>query len=226
MDLIDRQFGRLTVIAFNGVHESPCGTKRKMWKCKCECGNEVVVNTSNLLSGTTKSCGCLKHEKLMEHNTSHGGTNDRLYGIWKAMKRRCNSPHDSHYGNYGGKGISVCKEWADSYAAFRKWAYENGYDESAPTGECTIDRIDNDGDYEPSNCRWVNRIAQANNTSQNRHVTLNGKRLTIAEFARIMGISKFKARYRIELFEKGVETDGQQFDLEAGGDRCGASHHL
>ena len=201
-DLVDRQFGLLTVIGYAGLHTTPCGTRRRMWKCRCECGKETVVSENNLKNGSTKSCGCWKQQRIKDYNTVHGGTSDRLYGIWKNMKRRCNSPKDSHYETYGGKGIKVCEEWANSYEAFKKWAYENGYDEDAKTGDCSIDRIDNNGDYEPSNCRWVNRITQANNTSKNRYVTLNGKRLTIAEFARVMNVSKFKARYRIELFER------------------------
>ena len=208
-DLTGRRFGRLTVIDYAGVHTAPCGTKRKLWKCVCDCGVEKIVQENNLLNGSTKSCGCWKHEKIKEHNTRHGGTSDRLYGIWKSMKRRCNSTHDSHYDSYGGKGVSVCKEWSDSYEAFKIWAHKNGYDEYAPTGECSIDRINNDGDYEPSNCRWVNRITQSNNTSRNRYITLNGERLTIAEFARVMNISQFKARYRIELFEKKGRVDGR-----------------
>jgi len=215
-DLIDRKFGRLRVVEFAGVHTTPCGTRRRLWKCICDCGTEKIVQEQNLLNATTKSCGCWKYEKIKEHNTKHKGSSDRLYGIWKNMKRRCTSPRDKNYERYGGRGISVCEEWAESYDSFRKWAYENGYDESAPTGECMIDRIDNDGDYDPKNCRWVNRIIQANNTSTNRHITLNGKMLTIAEFARVMNISKFKARYRIELFEKG-ENDGQ-FNLSSGSD--------
>lgn len=202
-DCISRQFGRLTVIDFEGTHTTPCGTKRKMWRCKCECGKETVVAENNLKNGSTKSCGCWKHEKLKEHNTVHGGANDRLYGIWKNMKRRCNSTKDSHYESYGGKGIQVCDEWND-YANFKKWAYENGYDENAEFGDCTIDRIDNNGDYTPSNCRWVNRTAQANNTSKNRYVDFQGKRLTIAEFARVMNIDKNHAWYYVDKFDREV----------------------
>lgn len=147
-DLISRKFGRLTVVQFAGVYKAPCGTKRRMWLCKCDCGRYTTVNTSNLLNGSTKSCGCWKFEKIKEHNTTHGGANDRLYGIWKNMKRRCSNPNDKHFSTYGGKGIKVCDEWANSYESFKKWAYEHGYDETAQTGDCTIDRINNDGDYE------------------------------------------------------------------------------
>lgn len=216
-DLISRQFGRLTVIDFEGTHTTPCGTKRKMWRCKCECGKETVVAENNLKNGSTKSCGCWKHEKLKEYNTVHGGANDRLYGIWKNMKRRCNSPNDKHYDTYGKKGIKVCEEWNDSYQDFKEWAYANGYDDSAEFQKCTLDRIDNDGDYEPSNCRWVDRITQANNTSKNHHVELNGIKMTIAEFARTMNISKNHAWYYIDKFEREV-MNGQQFDKASGGD--------
>lgn len=202
-DLIDRHFGRLTVIDYAGVHVSPGGTKRKMWKCKCECGNVTTVNTSNLLNGSTKSCGCWKYQKMKENNTIHNGSHDRLYGIWKGMKRRCNSCKDSHYESYGGKGIKVCDEWND-YANFKKWAYANGYDDSAEYGDCTIDRIDNNGDYSPSNCRWVNRTIQANNTSRNRYVEFQGRRLTIAEFARAMNIDKNHAWYYVDKFDREV----------------------
>lgn len=216
-DLIGRRFGRLTVVGFERTHATPCGTKRKMWRCKCECGKETVVAENNLKNGSTKSCGCWKHEKLKEHNTLHGDSNDRLYLIWKNMKRRCNSPNDKRYETYGGKGIKVCEEWNDSYQSFKEWAYTNGYDDSAEFQECTLDRIDNEGDYEPSNCRWVDRITQANNTSKNHHVELNGIKMTIAEFARTMNISKNHAWYYIDKFEREV-MNGQQFDKASGCD--------
>ena len=100
----------------------------------------------------------------------------------------------------------VCEEWND-YANFKRWAYANGYDDDAKFGDCTIDRIDNNRDYEPSNCRWVNRITQANNTSRNRYVEFQGKRITIAEFARVMNIDKNHARYYVEKFDKEM-TNG------------------
>lgn len=206
-DFISRQFGRLTVIGFDGIHTTPCGTRKKMWQCKCECGKETVVAENNLKNGTTKSCGCWKRDKLNEHNTVHGGSNDRLYGIWKNTKRRCNSPNDKHYDTYGGRGIKVCEEWNNNYQSFKEWSYANGYDDSAEFQECTLDRIDNNGDYEPSNCRWVDRITQANNTSKNHYVELNGIKMTIAEFARTMNISKNHAWYYIDKFEREVMVD-------------------
>ena len=179
-----------------------------MWRCRCECGNESVVAENNLKNGTTKSCGCWKYEKVKEHNTKHGGTHDRLYGIWKNMKRRCNNPKDSHFKTYGEKGVRVCDEW-NYYENFRTWAYANGYDENAEFGMCTLDRIDNDGNYDPANCRFVDRFTQANNTSQNHFVMLNGCEMTIAEFARVMNIDKNHAWYYIDKFESEV-MNGQQ----------------
>lgn len=217
-DLIGVCFGRLTVIGYEGVHVSPCGTRRKMWRCRCACGKESIVAGSSLKNGSTKSCGCWKYQKIQKHNTSHGGSHDRLYGIWKNMKRRCNSQKDAHYKSYGGKGIKVCDEWND-YANFKEWAYASGYDDSAEFGACTIDRIDNNGDYTPSNCRWVNRTTQANNTSRNRHVEFQGKRLTIAEFARVMNIDKNHARYYIDKFDREVKRN-DSYNNVGGGVNC------
>jgi len=215
-DLISRKFGRLTVLDSAGTHISPCGTKRKMWKCVCECGNEVLVNTSNLLNGTTKSCGCWKTDKINTYNSKHNGSNDRLYAIWRSMKRRCSNQKDSHYRSYGGRGITVCEEWANSYSAFKKWAYENGYDESAETGNCTIDRIDNNSGYSPDNCRFVDRIVQANNTSTNRFVEFQGHKMTIAEFARYMNIDRNHARYYVDKFDR--EVGNVQSNFKRSGD--------
>ena len=219
-DLTGMRFGVLTVLELAGTHENPCGTRRSLWRCRCDCGTEKVVQGTSLTSGQTVSCGCMKKIRIAKINTTHGGSRsgkeDRLYGIWKNMRRRCNSPKDSHYKSYGGRGVAVCEEWND-YAVFKEWAYENGYNENAEIGECTLDRIDNDGNYEPSNCRWANRIVQMNNTSRNHYVELNGTRLTIAEFARVMNISKNKAWYYLNKFEK-EGANGQQFGKASGGD--------
>lgn len=153
-DITGQQFGRLTAV-------EPLGKKNghSVWLCRCECGNSKSVVLGSLRSGATQSCGCLDSER----RTSHGETRSRLYHVWLGMRQRCNYPRHKDYENYGGRGVTVCEEWANDYAAFRAWALSAGYDPDAPYGACTLDRIDVDGDYCPENCRWVDAKTQANN---------------------------------------------------------------
>lgn len=127
---------------------------------------EVVlcqIGVSNLVQGKTKSCGCLHYENLSKGNIVHGGRRDRLYKVYANMKNRCYNKNSSDYKYYGGRGIVICDEWLESYLAFKEWAYSNGYDDSAGRGECTIDRIDVNGNYDPQNCRWVGMAEQSRN---------------------------------------------------------------
>lgn len=159
-DITGKRYGRLTAKAFH--HQKG---KNTFWLCACDCGGEKVVRISSLNNGSTKSCGCLHREQLVARNRTHGMTNSRLYDVYKDMKRRCYRPNDASYKYYGERGISVCDEWLgrNGFHNFYEWAYSNGYDENAQRGKCTIDRIDVNGNYEPSNCRWVDMKVQASN---------------------------------------------------------------
>ena len=198
-DLTGKRFGRLIVIsrAKNSASGKP------MWNCLCDCGAEKVIGGSALMNGT-KSCGCYRKEWAAAQQYRHGDTHNRLYNVWNMMKQRCGDKNNKHYNNYGGRGISVCKEWRADYIAFRDWAFANGYDPKAPKGKCTIDRIDNNGNYCPENCRWVSTKEQARNTRRNRIIELNGKRQTLAEWAEETGIyyltihNRLKSGWRVE----------------------------
>ena len=153
VDLTGQRFGLLTVIRA-ADEKTPRG--ERVWMCVCDCGNTSQVRTGDLRSGNTKSCGCRIRKK-------HDGSYTRLYGVWESMKRRCYNPACDHYDAYGGRGIEICPEWRNDFSAFRDWAEAAGYDPNAPHGACTLDRIDNNGNYEPDNCRWVDMKTQASN---------------------------------------------------------------
>jgi len=154
-DLTGQKFGRLTVIEKTG--KRLCG--HIVWKCQCECGNIAEVMGRNLLTGHTKSCGCLEKEINEKIHIKHGDARHgkgkkraRLYWVWTYMKQRCLNPNYKSFKYYGGRGIKVCDEWKNDYPAFKKWALANGYDE-----ELSLGRIDPDGDYCPENCQWIIR---------------------------------------------------------------------
>jgi len=144
-NLLNKVFGRLTVIEFDDWYPK---LKQSRWKCLCTCGNEAIVLGNNLKRGIAKSCGCLQKEKASEANIVHGGRGTPLYALWKGMRQRCN---DKENKSYGGRGIKICKSWND-FALFREWAVLSGYKPGL-----SIDRINPNKNYCPSNCQWLTR---------------------------------------------------------------------
>ena len=181
IDLTGQQFGKLIVVKRVENYVSPKGLKFSQWLCKCNCGNECIVRSIHLRTGYVQSCGCLKLKQ-------NGNTTKRLWKIWKAMIYRCENKNDKNYLNYGERGIKVCDEW-HLYDNFESWALNAGYDSNASFGKCTLNRIDVNGNYEPSNCRWVDQQTQTNNTRKNRYLTYHGVKHTFAEWTRIYNLS-------------------------------------
>lgn len=185
LDLTSKRFGRLLVL-------EKCGHIGKYiaWKCKCDCGNETVVSVNNLQNGSTNSCGCFARELSSARRKTHGLTNTALHKTWRNIKTRCYNPNCQKYKNYGGKGILMCDEWLNDFNSFYEWSIKNGWKDGL-----TIDRIDVDGNYEPSNCRWVDWETQQRNKSNNIYVEFDGKKVCLKEYAELKGISYDKVRY-------------------------------
>lgn len=203
LDLTGQRFGRGVVIESAGHTNG--SRARAQWLCQCDCGNTYIATTENLRAGNTQSCGCLQKERAQEANLKHGQTDSRLYVIWCSMKERCYNSHDPQYHNYGERGIEICDEWKNNYPAFMEWANANGYDETAPRGKCTIDRIDTNKGYSPDNCRWADMKTQMRNVRYNHYETYNGETLTIAEWAERYNILYSTLLPRINEFGYTIE---------------------
>lgn len=199
---IGETWGRMTIIAFDHTDR----TYNKWYRTRCQCGNEKVVTYGSLKHGQVVSCGCYSREI----HTKHGMSHDRLYTIWRGMRDRCNRSEDPRYPRYGGRGIKVCDLWNSAetgFDAFYSWSMSHGYAE-----DLSIDRIDNDGNYDPTNCRWTTSLVQMNNTRSNVYIAYLLKKdsdppylvYTYAEWAKILNIDYFVFRNRI--INHGVDT--------------------
>lgn len=192
VDRTGQRFGRLIAVEYVG------GSK---WKCKCDCGNEPIVDTYRLTSGNTKSCWCLQTETRIKNGKANrkwrNGLDKKLVLDLQVMMRRCRDKNQPRYKYYGGGGIKVCNEWVNDPNSFIKWSKENGYEDGL-----TIDRIDVNGDYEPSNCRWVDMKTQGRNKSNTIFITdlRDGELKSLAEVAESLGIKYPTFYFRFNKF--------------------------
>lgn len=203
-DLEGKVFGGLVVIDRYG--KAPSGDI--LWNYLCHCKEIKQATASALRSGRTKSCGCMRDKFISDANSTHGLSDTPLYARWKGMHRRCDSPNNHKFERYGGRGIKVCDEWS-VYENFHQWALENGYKESL-----TIDRIDNDGDYEPGNCRWANHKQQARNRSDNRWITFDGHKKILSDWSKLVGLGHKTITSRLDRgwsVEKALTTSTKKY---------------
>lgn len=203
IDLTGQVFGRLTVVQEAGIDTRG----EKLWMCECECGGIVNVLSSNLRTGHTKSCGCLKYEGS---NTKHGMYNTPEHKAWTNMLNRCYNKNNIHYDRYGGRGITVCDRWHK---------FDNFYHDMRDKPEgMTLERIDNDKGYSPDNCRWASVKEQANNRKTNVYITYNGRTQTISEWESELGFKHGTLWMRVNKYgwseKKAIETPVGSFRRE------------
>lgn len=188
IDITGKRFGRL--IALKEIDKT-------YWECVCDCGNTKIVRKQCLLQGITKSCGCLRKEKAKEKQTKHGFRNERIYYIWRGIKSRCLNPNNPRFKTYGGKGITICKEW-NEFLNFKNWAFSNGYRE-----DLTIDRINNSKGYYPENCRWADKTTQTRNRGISIKIKMNdGRFIYTKEFSELTGVTMSTLSQRIQKIKK------------------------
>lgn len=188
IDLTGKRFGKLVAV------KSYYDQKKKItfWECECDCGNICNVRANRLIHGRTKSCGCLRKDSNIKNKTTHGMTKTRIYDIWSGMKKRCYNPTNNNYLYYGKRGIGVCEEWKGSFESFYDWAINNGYQENL-----SLDRIDNDKNYCPENCRWASIKEQNNNRGVSINITYNGKTQNLSEWCKELKLSYITVYQRI-----------------------------
>jgi hypothetical protein len=193
-DLTGRRFGRLIAIGPVGIYKFSTGSYVR-WLCKCDCTGETVVISASLVGGHTTSCGCRLAEikrDVWKNTRTHGAAHKiPEYGVWGRMHSRCKNPSDPSYFRYGGRGINVCDRWKD----FANFSADMGL---RPSSVHSIERIDNDGNYEPGNCRWATKKEQANNRRTSARITLFGRTQTLAQWAEELGMPQQIISYRVK----------------------------
>jgi hypothetical protein len=182
----------LSVLSVANPDDRPCSNGKAKYNVKCHCGKHFVTTRRSLMGYKLKSCGCVAVKKMREQYTTHAEGKTRLYRVWSQMRQRCSNKNDSGYKNYGGRGIVVCDEW-EKWETFRDWSLANGYAQGL-----TIDRENNDLNYEPSNCRWITRAAQVNNRRITISIEYNGHVKPLSEWCRALGVGYFMVRNRIK----------------------------
>lgn len=212
VSLVGERFERLEVVEI--VDRNKYGI---IYKCKCDCGEEVEVVASRLRAGKMKSCGCYRRDRMIVDNPAQkdtpkrkiqqgaiGESHTRLYSIFSGMKKRCYNTNSQFYKNYGGRGIEICDEWLSDYQNFKKWAWENGYSD-----ELSIERVNVNGNYEPSNCTWIDMRLQAKNRTNVAAIEYNGKTYTIRDLAKEVGIKEHTLAARLRVgwdLEEAIST--------------------
>jgi hypothetical protein len=185
INLVGQKFGRLIVLG----KATSTNNKNSSWRCKCICGNEVIVTRPNLIQNHTKSCGCLNKDIVKTRCTTHGKTNSIVYKKWTDMKTRCTNSNTKGFKNYGGRGIVVCERWTK---------FENFLEDMGdPPENMTLERIDNEKGYSPENCKWATATEQANNKRNNIKIEFNGKTKSLRQWADEIGIPKSAISQRL-----------------------------
>ena len=193
-NLTGKQFSKLTVL-----HRVKNKTRHAKWLCVCQCGNKIEAFATNLKTGNTQSCGCLNKQLIAKRSTTHNSSHTTEYKAWDSMKHRCYNKNYHLYHRYGARGIKVCDSWVNSFENFLN---DMGL---KPTPSHSLDRINNDLEYSKSNCRWASISDQANNRSNNIHLTFNNKTLTCSQWAKTTGIKSATIRARIQRYGWSIE---------------------
>jgi hypothetical protein len=212
---IGDRFGRWIVVAEGKPTTNGAGHRQRRVRCRCDCGVETDKLPSGLRNGSSRSCGCLQREITAKRSTTHGHTRGyqkhHLYDTWVKMRSRCRNPNDQCFEHYGGRGIDVCDRWFDDFAAF---ASDMGM---KPSPHHSVERVDNDGGYNPSNCIWADKTAQARNTRRNRWIDVRGDQVLIAEIAERAGICESSVRGRLR---RGWRADDMDTPLLPAAERA------